>query len=681
VEVIDETPWDAKWDRLIRYRSPDRVVGFPQHLAVLNTTYAEVHCTKDCPWVATYLTSELGAETVRKLLADHPDFADKKTLEPAERFKRRMRMYLFLRKAGFLDEAAGELDLIAKEYPAEKVKVGAAREILNKLLVQRQYEDIRIGDKAGRHAWVAEQLKAINQKYATPKAVGDIQALTASYKAAAAKQKEVLERLTTLLAEVSPAERAFFTAAVKQIAKEIHAEGLERLDPFLDQARQAERKAKAGRKVEVTTEDLLALAVSGWLLGPTGAESKLETAMRAWNGRELVSDYLTRGKGALGRAKNTKGGLPSVDEMLQILPLMQPPKAEQNLPEGVSEQKTDNRNFYALQLPLGYSHNRPYPVLVALHTAGEKPEAMLKRVSEEGVKRGYIVVAPEWSSGQRATPYGYTADEHDIVFDVLRDLRERFNVDSDRVFLMGYGEGGTMAFDVGLSHPGEFAGVLPVAGNPAFFPRKYWANAQYLPFYVVTGDTMGKATSYLKDLFQKWVLHGYPALHVMYRGRGAEWFKGEVPSMFEWMTLKKRSIPATELGRFGFGADEGDTFKSMREGKNNFYWITTNGTYPRFVNDRARWDPRKLPAWLNAHLDPKTNRIYIREGGFTGLTVWLRREGRLDFQKPITVYRNGGTIRNLSNLKITASLETLLEDVAKRGDRKSPYVARIDVGR
>src|SRR5207302_1892575 len=70
----------------------------------------------------------------------------------------------------------------------------------------------------------------------------------------------------------------------------------------------------------------------------------------------------------------------------------------------------------------------------------------------------------------------------------LWDLKRRYKVDSDRVFLFGCGQGGLMAYDVGLSHPDLFAGVIPMSAGPEFFSRAYFRNGQALPFYVINGD-------------------------------------------------------------------------------------------------------------------------------------------------------------------------------------------------
>src|SRR5262249_42517462 len=145
---------------------------------------------------------------------------------------------------------------------------------------------------------------------------------------------------------------------------------------------------------------------------------------------------------------------------------------------------------YHLRLPDEYRHSQPSPVLIALHGGGETALDTARRWAEQASDNGYILAAPAWGTGN-GDVYGYSSEEHMTVLDVLRDLRKRFNVDSDRVFLTGWGQGGNMAYDVGLAHPDLFAGVVPISAAPNVYGTHYKTNAQLLPFYVVIGDRSG----------------------------------------------------------------------------------------------------------------------------------------------------------------------------------------------
>src|SRR5262245_52280166 len=185
-------------------------------------------------------------------------------------------------------------------------------------------------------------------------------------------------------------------------------------------------------------------------------------------------------------------------------------------------------------------------------------------------ERGFIVAAPIWGKGE----YNFSPDEHEVVLETLRDLRRKYQVDSDRVFLTGFGYGANMAYDVGLSHPDLFAGVLPVCGSPEMHARRYATNGQYVPMFIVNGDHMGKAIQNTQTHLEKWILSGYPVLYLQYRGRGLEWFPVEVTNMLDWMALKKRNTPLTTLG------SRSHEFKTCRPTDNRFYWLTVDAINP-----------------------------------------------------------------------------------------------------
>src|SRR5262249_24594367 len=149
---------------------------------------------------------------------------------------------------------------------------------------------------------------------------------------------------------------------------------------------------------------------------------------------------------------------------------------------------------YVVQLPPEYHPNRSYPVLVLLHGSREKPEAMIERVSDLAARHGFILAAPLWAGDSSRPSYTYSGREHAVALDTLRDLRRRVQVDSDRVFLLGFEKGADAALDIGMSHPDEFAGVLSMCGAPRYYTserNRYQTNAQYLPFYLVEGDKHG----------------------------------------------------------------------------------------------------------------------------------------------------------------------------------------------
>ena len=293
---------------------------------------------------------------------------------------------------------------------------------------------------------------------------------------------------------------------------------------------------------------------------------------------------------------------------------------------------------YSLQLPPEYRHSRNYPVLIVLHQSGEEPEDMLKRWADAAALNGYILVAPEWSKGMNGV-YGYSEREHAVVLETLRDLRRRFAVDSDRVFLFGMGVGGEMAYDVGLSHPDLFAGVLPMSCYPDHFSLRYARNAEYLPFYVVDGDRSGDVHKQnTRQQVENWV-NKYPMMWIQYKGRGVEWYGGEVPTIFDWMRGKKREFPLEQLG--GSGSD-GRCFVTQRATDDSFYWLTTDDVQQRHLS------LANPPARLGARIDLANNTVLVETTGLGQVTVWLGANSdgvdMVRFDKPVTVRWNENVV-------------------------------------
>jgi len=331
-----------------------------------------------------------------------------------------------------------------------------------------------------------------------------------------------------------------------------------------------------------------------------------------------------------------------------------------------------------LQLPPEYRHSRAYPVLFVLHQAGEKPGSIFQPFRELAARFGYILVAPEWEQGLSRT-YEFSKEEHDTVLNTLRDLLRRFQVDTDRVFLLGFGEGGNMAFDVGLGHPDLFAGVVTLSGRPRFQAVRNWHNGQYLPFYVVDGDHSDEISKLNRGIFKEWVPRGYPAIHVQYKGRGYEAYEAELPSMFDWMDHKrgpfKRARGFPQLGRT-YGGLMGEELRSMRQCDNRFYWLSTDAIHARNLNDPHHWHNQTVPAKFQGRIS-EGNQISVNVDGLKQLTIWLARD-MVDFDKSVSVRINGSAP---ATRKVQPNMSTLLEDFYRRGDRQRLFVARLDFDR
>ena len=245
-------------------------------------------------------------------------------------------------------------------------------------------------------------------------------------------------------------------------------------------------------------------AYSGWVVG-SGRRSPIwdwpsacgKPSMRFWNISEptahRTAESLTEVSGLDGV---------TTDIMLKLIRNLPPvidtvemrPAAAATLQ--VAGRDSETRPTYAAIVPPEYDWRHSYPMIVALHGTDHSAKAELEwwagTTENPGLaqKRGYIVIVPEYmEEGQRS--YNYSVTAHDAVLRAIVDARKRFTVDSDRVFLTGHGTGGDAAFDIGMSHPDLFAGVVPINGLCDGACKWYTQNAIHTQWYVITGEFDG----------------------------------------------------------------------------------------------------------------------------------------------------------------------------------------------
>jgi hypothetical protein len=682
LELKEVTAWDNdRWERTynIGYylNGMHWVTPVDQRLTLLTPQMARVDAPR-FTWSAFYQTSELGPEAVRTLLSRHPDLKDKGDKGDVVKH---FRIYRFLVQAGWYDLADSELDDILKTFPGEKSKVAESREHLKKLKAIHWLEEIERGEKVGRHRWVQQALAELPRDLLEETLAARARALTEKYEAG----NEALKQATRFLKELPrnvgvPAQQKLLTEGAEAILADLTFDNVERLEVFMKLALQAERDRKQERNPDNNPTQLLSLAVSGWLLGKDSADSKYETTQRLWNGRRFLLNYLTTSSSdqrekMLKEYEAFKTEAVPVDELAQLVRTLPPLDPDNKLIGNILERElkgTGRRKGaeYFIQLPSEFTHSRTYPLVFVLSHGTETPKEALTRCANEGMRHGCILVAPNWA-GDLNQSYRYSTEEHALVLNVLREMRRRFPIDSDRVFLLGFGAGGNMAYDVGMSHPDLFAGVLAVCGEVKPFIRAYQHNAQVLPFYIVHGSHAGDYTKQNMQLAERMVTDNYPVLQVVYKGRGMEFFDAELPPMFDWISRKKRASPFPALG-------ERHEFVTMRDTDNRFYWITTDSVAENRLNDPIRYRATISGATLTARIG-EANQINVTEKGLKQLTIWLGRDSQgremIDFTKPVTVRIDGREV--MRGAKVPMNLGTMLEDLYQRGDRQQLFFAKL----
>lgn len=690
LEVVEEGPWNyATWERDYFVRTPTSgKMGLKQGIGNITPLFARVDATTKVMWSAAYLTREWDADTLHKLLLHHADFKPNDKTDKKIQMEQRFRLCDFFAQAGFFDLTDRELDRLQHDFPDSKSRTENARKLLNKLRAGDRWERIKTLFHAGRFEAVAKDLDTFPTADVDDRVRSDMREMSGRLAGMKERTEVARQALDSCRKEAfTPAGKALASAAAV-ISKELHLNTAQRLDAFVGQVHEAERRKARKEKQAMNEEELLSLAVTGWLLGSSSAEARPNYAISLWKTRQLVLEYTGETDAAERKrivTRYEKDITPriDIDEVAQLIDTLPPVTPATVKPGEVVERSVTVGRVeyrYHLALPPEYTHTRHYPVLFVLHNSGEKATAALAKFQKLAAEHGYILVAPVWERVAGGV-YNFSPREHDTVLHALRDIRRCFQVDSDRVFLFGFAEGGRMALDVGLAHPDLFAGLLPMGAGPSHYSRRYWRNAQHLPVYAMSGTRSGETGAQLREQFDNWITRGYPTLWIEYKGRGIDFFSAELPSMFDWMRNQRRNFPLRQLGSDGGGTMFGNEYCTLRPDDNRFYWVTVDSLSSKHIIEPDRWTNLTQPAALTASIDPATNSISFKSQGVRQATIWLGRDpkGRfmVDFDRPLTV--SAGLRIVLHRQKVAPSLEVLLEDLYRRGDRKHLFVAKVEL--
>ncbi|KAA0989434.1 carboxylesterase family protein [Dyadobacter aurulentus] len=176
----------------------------------------------------------------------------------------------------------------------------------------------------------------------------------------------------------------------------------------------------------------------------------------------------------------------------------------------------DTDQPYGLYLPPNYDENKKYPLIVMLHGAGSNHRLALRRVFGKSNAEGETDVEasryfPKWddvdfivaSVYARGTA-GYQGIPEEDVYDMLDDVKRRFNIDENRISLTGLSMGGGGTLWIGLTRPDIWAAIAPVCPAPPAGTFELAANALNFPVHFFHGDADPVVPV---DGTRKWVSH------------------------------------------------------------------------------------------------------------------------------------------------------------------------------
>lgn len=622
--------------------------------------------SKNFIWDMRMATSSIPPDVLRKIIS--------RQLDPGKIEERLKLVQLFLQAERYQD-AQAELEAVLEQFPASRQRFEGAQRDLRQQFARKILAEIDVRTNAGQHKFAIDLLERFPNEGIAGETLQAVRRSLDEYGTEFDRYNEMLRQVDQVLAKIPADEQTRAQGVVDEIKKELNIHSLGRMAAFRQFLADA----------SLSDQEKLSLAVSGWLVGADDALRKLPVALSLFNVRNLVRKYLAepakiKREEILAELAGEEGATPEL--VAKLLRYMLPPVEASPPKEGppgfyelsVNGLPGEGAITYYVQVPPEYDPHRLYPTVFTLNGAGTTPLQQIDwwagAVGQNGQRQGqatrygYIVVAPAWSNTGQAE-YGFSASEHAAVLNPLRDACRRFSIDTDRIFISGHSMGGDAAWDLALSHPDLWAGVIPVVARADKYISLLWDNLKLVPFYLVSGEKDGDKRKANAQDVDRYLTHGYNATVVEFQGRGHEHFSDEIQRLFDWMNRCQREFFPKEF-----------MTKSMRPWDNYFWWLELDGFSDKTMVDPDEWSSKKpRPAQTTAQATA-SNGLNVKTGA-KKTTVWLSPD-LIDFRHKLSIKVNGGKAR-LSGSGVEPSLRVMLEDARTRADRKHPFWAKVEM--
>ena len=130
-----------------------------------------------------------------------------------------------------------------------------------------------------------------------------------------------------------------------------------------------------------------------------------------------------------------------------------------------------SNRVYDLHIPESVDAD-PVALVIALHGAGDSGPGMKRAagLDREADRRGFLAAYPSatgvnWAEGCNCVrPDLDGVDDLGFVDSMIEDIASRYPVDRDRVYVIGYSQGGLFAQHLACERSGSLAGVATVSG-------------------------------------------------------------------------------------------------------------------------------------------------------------------------------------------------------------------------
>ena len=668
--ILGTTPFDEYGRRILSIGTAGGRIDVVQGITQITPRWASVEgIITEQPLLLDMriATSSIPREVLKRVIDQHLDRTDS---------DHRLRIVRLFLQAERYDDARQELDEVLRDFP-DLADLATQRKDLAALAAAQLLDEILVRGRVGQDRLALELLEQFPADDVDGETIEAVREARDRYRRQQETARRLLDELRRRLEQLAEDDtRREAAALVAEIEQGLSFAALGRLATF----------ERLGTDPDMPADAAIAMAINGWLQGASSADRNLKLALSAVRVRTLVVDYLRavdrpeRDRIHASLEQEEAFDAPTVTAIVQHMrpPFEAPEESSAGLHTLEVPGLDGSESFTCLvQLPPEYDPLRTYQAVVSLHAAWSTPMNQVEwwagLLGADGLRRGQaarngtIVIAPAWAR-ERQNSYEYSAREHAAVLAALREAQRRFSIDTDRVFLSGHSMGGDAAWDIALSHPDLWAGLVAISPTAGKYVNHYWHNARTLPIYLVGGELDSASFGQNSMDIDRYFAKGFDATYVEYRGRGHEHFSDEILRIFDWIGRRERKFFPPVIDAV-----------SMRPWDRFFWWVEMERPPARTVVLPSEWPPPPgiRPFVIEAKtMPPNTlpaNTLAVHCGA-DRVRIWLSPE-LVDFSRPVNITLDG---RKLLKDSVVPDKRLLLEDIRLRTDRQHPFWAVVD---
>lgn len=340
------------------------------------------------------------------------------------------------------------------------------------------------------------------------------------------------------------------------------------------------------------------------------------------------------------------------------------------------------------RLPANYDPARRHPMLIGFPSLGQPPRRTLDNASlllGEAL-RAFVLVCPARAVG---STFHQPADAAGDLLRLMHEVRRRFHIDTDRVFVYGYAAGGDAAWLAAIAHPDLFAGVIALSASPDV-PYAQQVYPLLLPnlrnVHVLTtwsewngprnntrNQRVGIQNRMIDVLADKLQL---PIVGRRFEGAAFEFPAGAAP---EAVTIldRRRPPPSRHISKwFRYPAQGRSGWMKQTKFTGDVWTAGQLSVVASALSDRDAFITgviKEKLAFLGGRVDGQAITIQTRRCARIEL---LLPNGLVTFSKPVTVRCNG---RKRFESVVHPSIRTLLEEAFARWEFQRPAVAKLSL--